>query len=244
MLYRYLRNTHHMDVDALMPKSMQQLSSLSSEQELMETPVLLPSIVGKRNPPFLNYNDKSHVAWLLKQDVEVCGQLERDYYDTSKILMTELNPGSKDRTGKRGMCSHLGGKIMHPNIFHTHPQTSRSYPSAEDINRLIHHPEVYESHIITWWGIWILTRELVHYQHHIPIENFEEMYTGEGTRWAKIAELIHEAADDSAKIEGNRWKPYYEKDSVIPFVNAINACYVGVQRLEFHPHDHELLNLL
>lgn len=44
------------------------------------------------------------------------------------------------------------------NIFHTHPYSSKGYPSAEDIIKLLkHHDEICHSFIVTSWGLWIIS---------------------------------------------------------------------------------------
>ena len=46
--------------------------------------------------------------------------------------------------------------MEHPYLFHSHPMKSRSYPSFEDVVKLLRHPEVYLSVIATRWGIYVL----------------------------------------------------------------------------------------
>lgn len=44
----------------------------------------------------------------------------------------------------------------HPYLFHSHPRKIRSYPSLEDVVKLLRHPEVYLSVIATRWGIYVI----------------------------------------------------------------------------------------
>lgn len=83
-------------------------------------------------------------------DVEVCGFLLEKF---DKLQLYVDNIGSID-SNNRGMCSL---SLYTKYIWHTHPHNLISYPSPEDIFKVIKkrkYPVI--SVIFTKWGIWYL----------------------------------------------------------------------------------------
>lgn len=82
---------------------------------------------------------------VMKETVEYCGNLITDenggYFNTGEIWK-----------GKEGVCEFKEEKTE--NFFHTHPITSKSYPSYEDIESIVKSRKM--SIIATYWGIWFV----------------------------------------------------------------------------------------
>ena len=84
---------------------------------------------------------------------EFCGNIAES---GGKSYFLNTTAGAKDESG-RAMCSHPHAQIN----YHTHPETSKAYPSSEDIVKMITYKagavnssiEV----IFTKWGIWQIT---------------------------------------------------------------------------------------
>lgn len=82
--------------------------------------------------------------------VEICGFLKLD--DNKLIIDKEsLNPG---KTFPRNHCYHLT-KSYPRFVFHTHPLTSKPFPSLEDIEHVSKHPGTIQL-VVTNFGIWVL----------------------------------------------------------------------------------------
>jgi hypothetical protein len=93
----------------------------------------------------INYLYKS-----LQLPYELCGNLfqtERSCLEPAHITKGSTNQG-------RGTCTHKG---YTPYIFHTHPRTSMSFPSREDIGKVLKRETIKYSLIFTEWGIWNLS---------------------------------------------------------------------------------------
>lgn len=90
---------------------------------------------------------------------EICGYIDFvDYTENlSDIIHIKTNdgPNTIDEYNNRirGSCT-IDGYYFH--IWHTHPKSSKYYPSWEDIIKVIKH-EIISSHIYTAHGYWILT---------------------------------------------------------------------------------------
>lgn len=79
-------------------------------------------------------------------DREVCGNFKITESCLSNIKQLET-------TGKQSTCQH---KVYTPVIWHTHSYLSKSYPSHQDILKIIKNKAISTSVIFTKWGIWIL----------------------------------------------------------------------------------------
>ena len=101
----------------------------------------------------------------LNLDSEVCGIIEKESDKTIFKIYSQDSEISKDKS----MCLH--GKYA-PYIFHTHPNTSKSYPSASDIIKVIKHNTIKSSLIFTRWGIWEIYSNM---KKKISIEMQEDM---------------------------------------------------------------------
>ena len=91
-------------------------------------------------------------AELMDRDDEVCGFLKSNRTD-NYLELDEQENISTDYT--RNSCKTKGNRKM---IYHTHPFVSKSYPSIEDILKIIKlkNKIIKVSIIFTRWGIWEL----------------------------------------------------------------------------------------
>lgn len=90
-------------------------------------------------------------------DYEICANivLEKGEYVLKNILkgkIQEYKVGDETKTRKYCMLAQYTDVV-----FHSHPKSSRAYPSAEDLLKLMkHHDKIKTSIIATSWGIWII----------------------------------------------------------------------------------------
>lgn len=98
----------------------------------------------------INSKDINEIVKLLGDKVEYCGLFE----NVNGILYI-----IKDQTTK-GIVTEGRPKCFYKNygkfIWHTHPNTSKFYPSVEDILKLLKHDQIYYSYIFTRYGYWIM----------------------------------------------------------------------------------------
>jgi len=84
---------------------------------------------------------------LLSLNVETCGFLEYNTAIKQYIIVV-------DTFGKTGECTHSSYKRV---IFHTHPYSSKFYPSTADIFKVLKHSRIQTSVIFSSLGIWEIT---------------------------------------------------------------------------------------
>lgn len=87
---------------------------------------------------------------------EICANLKKT--DSGSLIPHNIFKGKLEEydEGKwRGTCSH--GEYS-SNILHTHPPSSYSYPSTEDIMKVIKkYGKIINSLIGTKWGVWVIS---------------------------------------------------------------------------------------
>ncbi len=81
---------------------------------------------------------------VMKKKVEYCGNLISD--NSSYYLLDPIWEGGE------GVCNFKEEKM--DEFFHTHPSTSKSYPSYQDINSIVKKRKM--SIIASYWGIWFI----------------------------------------------------------------------------------------
>ncbi len=85
---------------------------------------------------------------MLKLEYEICGVLKLD--ETGKIKEIDIQSiGGTDFFA----CQHTSYAKY---IFHTHPHAAKSYPSAEDIVKVLKNRNIAISVIFSQWGIWTI----------------------------------------------------------------------------------------
>lgn len=87
---------------------------------------------------------------LLTHDYEICGNFDNINGD----LVVNKALCQKGYAIKGRTACHW--KIISQYIWHTHPNNAKSYPSAEDVLKILKNPVIKISIIFTKWGIWIL----------------------------------------------------------------------------------------
>lgn len=92
---------------------------------------------------------------VLKYDFEICGNLRVSKPGDKRLMVVNHSKGDKTPFGVRKSCNY---KEYSTFIFHTHPYSSYSYPSFEDINKVSKHPKIKTSVLATLWGIWQISR--------------------------------------------------------------------------------------
>lgn len=87
---------------------------------------------------------------LLGLETEVCGKM---LIHENNICLVGITKGTTDAKGR-----HLCISEPADYVWHTHPNTHKAYPSAEDIMSVVKNrkPIIKISIIITAWGIWVL----------------------------------------------------------------------------------------
>ena len=93
--------------------------------------------------------------FVYKSDTEMCGNLFTKNSTSNEIILYHMKKGDKTEYSPgqyREMCEY---EKITSILFHSHPISSYSYPSVEDILLVIKkHDIVKRSIIATKWGIW------------------------------------------------------------------------------------------
>lgn len=95
---------------------------------------------------------------VLKEEQEYCIIFSKDSNRTLRFSRESSVGKLIIENGKeRASCIFpKHDKREHPYLFHSHPRKRRSYPSLEDVVKLLRHPEVFLSVIATRWGIYVI----------------------------------------------------------------------------------------
>lgn len=88
-------------------------------------------------------------TYIMHQMRELCGDL---FLKGNELFINEksLVEGEFDEQGRRESCTN---KEYSGFIFHTHPRTSYSVPSVEDIAKVVKNIIIKNSIVITLWGV-------------------------------------------------------------------------------------------
>jgi hypothetical protein len=94
---------------------------------------------------------------VMNEKTEYCSYLENNdnilYIKQSTLVKGGVETYDKDKI--RGMCQYEGEPTSF--IYHSHPVSSRSYPSTEDVIKVLKSPSKYEASVIaTRWGIYVI----------------------------------------------------------------------------------------
>jgi hypothetical protein len=117
--------------------------------------------------------------WVLSEDVEICGRLLMNKDNMYVIDDSVIGKGDTEIYTDLNGIQHSRKKCDYPSprgdiFFHTHPMSSKSYPSYEDIISLakLSYNKIYKSISIigTKWGIWYIRKR----KSHIPMEEYEK----------------------------------------------------------------------
>ena len=97
-----------------------------------------------------NPSDINNILSTLGQEVEYCGHFQ----NIGGILYNVKDQTNRgDFNNGRAMCLYNSYNNI---IWHTHPNTSKYYPSLEDILKVLKHEIIYFSYIFTQYGYWTM----------------------------------------------------------------------------------------
>lgn len=90
---------------------------------------------------------------LLTKPTEVCGNIMEI---EGRAVLVDVSEGTFDGVSKRPICKPIKVSRMY---FHTHPVTSKAYPSSEDILTVMKRKkfQVEKYIVFTSWGIWVMS---------------------------------------------------------------------------------------
>ena len=103
---------------------------------------------------------------VLNENVEMCGYVKESmvdhpdnkYFKIGNFSFIITRKGSVDDSG-RSLCQFHKEDYRKGFIWHSHPYTTKFYPSAEDIIKVLKNIKVKRSYIITPFGYWIIEFE-------------------------------------------------------------------------------------
>jgi hypothetical protein len=108
--------------------------------------------------------------YVFQEQEELCFIFERLDINNEKTLrlnMNSISRGTAKQEDERALCNYKEG-FHHDYLFHSHPITSRSYPSMEDIRKVLKSNKIMVSVIATRWGLYSIkptsdSRRIAHY---------------------------------------------------------------------------------
>jgi hypothetical protein len=103
-------------------------------------------------------------------DYEISGK-----YTNGESVFTMIHVGERKGNNKRASVKIDNNDI----IWHTHPPTSKYYPSVEDICKVLKHPDINVSIIFTIYGVWVYKCNTEERVHKIP-EDLTQLINGLG----------------------------------------------------------------
>lgn len=155
---------------------------------------------------------------VLKQEQEYC--IIFNFNEETRVLnfSRKHSIGTRviDENGReRGTCSSPAKDHNkdYPYVFHSHPKILRSYPSIEDIMKLLRHPEVNLSVIATRWGLYVMkstdeSRKNALKYSHLDIIAQKQIY---GEMINKYLERFREVENHKGFYSGNN-RPLNDND--------------------------------
>ncbi len=108
-----------------------------------------------------NEDIKTMFSYVYNDEEEICANLETiPGTQISSFIKRSIIKGSKELLDNEKTRAYCKYKFYNSVIFHSHPKTSRSYPSYEDIEKLKKHDEIEVSIVATRWGIYVIKRDI------------------------------------------------------------------------------------
>ena len=153
-MYAFSRRRRKKNNKSNSPQRRQPLRSRSRSRSLSSSKI---SISSKSVPSRKLYISKKNLKNIynnkLTLDYELCGFIEK--HDLNSLKVIEKENVSKDTV--RRSCQTRGHSTV---IYHTHPNSSKFYPSIEDIMKLTKEKNnIMSSIIFTKYGIWEIIRK-------------------------------------------------------------------------------------
>jgi hypothetical protein len=164
--------------------------------------------------------------YVFTEQFEMCGQLKKNQENELKINNIESGNMRADKSGDMRHSCQASNIDNLPYYFHTHPFESRSYPSSEDILKLLKRPHKYIVSIIaTRWGIYILR------QSEQSLKNPLKDETNQITTKKKISDIIRWIG----QIENNKGykNNNYERELTTVELNEINKNITNLINLTY-----------
>ncbi len=96
--------------------------------------------------------------YVFEEKEEICLIFDKIDILGEKILslnMDSLSRGKAKSERERAMCNYKEG-FHHDYLFHSHPILSRSYPSMEDIKKVLKSKSIMVSAVATRWGLYTI----------------------------------------------------------------------------------------
>jgi len=120
---------------------------------------------------------------VFNKPVEICAFLNKDEIKILTIDKKSITLGTSKSEGKRASCNYME-KYRGNYIYHSHPKESRSYPSSEDIIKVLKSDKLMFSIIATRWGEYII-KQTNKYQLEASLwsENKQQKYKEQITRY-------------------------------------------------------------
>jgi len=104
--------------------------------------------------------------YVTEYNYEICANLNKIDKNNEKILLIDKNSimagTSKDDSG-RALCVWKNKDNL-TYLFHSHPINSRSYPSMEDVIKVLKRNSVFFSSIGTRWGLYVIKPTMKSFQ--------------------------------------------------------------------------------
>uniref|UniRef100_A0A6C0CZR6 JAB domain-containing protein n=1 Tax=viral metagenome TaxID=1070528 RepID=A0A6C0CZR6_9ZZZZ len=102
--------------------------------------------------PYINTISLEKIKRYINYEYEFCGYIFYDVNNPDELNIIKNNTGPNVKI-ERGSCTYKHG--YRRCIWHTHPYISKSYPSPEDLLKVLKHPDnIKISILFTAWGIW------------------------------------------------------------------------------------------
>jgi hypothetical protein len=96
--------------------------------------------------------------YVFEEKEEICVIFNKLEVLGEKILSLNVNSLSRGKAKserERAMCNYKEG-FHHDYLFHSHPILSRSYPSMEDIKKVLKSKSIMVSAVATRWGLYTI----------------------------------------------------------------------------------------
>ncbi len=107
-----------------------------------------------------NEDIKTMFSYVYNKEEEICANLGTIPGTQIRSFMKDtISKGSKELLSNGKYRAYCNYKKYSSVIFHSHPKTSRSYPSYEDIEKVKNHDNIKVSIIATRWGIYVIKRD-------------------------------------------------------------------------------------
>jgi hypothetical protein len=106
-----------------------------------------------------NEDIKTMFSYVCDKEEEICANLDTiPGTQIRSFIKDSISKGSKELLSNGKYRAYCKYKSYTSVIFHSHPKTSRSYPSYEDIEKVKKHDKIKVSIIATRWGIYVIKK--------------------------------------------------------------------------------------